>query len=197
MGWLDATDDDLAVEKAIKLANRARLPVVARSLTGAEMRFRNWRLVVLGGLGFALFALLMAALSARAPFQEQAEMATFVLVLAVVCFLVARWWLRRHAAYRDPRITIEVGADGIIVTAPDGAQGMRWSEIEAEIVHYRTRQGLYYRGISLESPFGTIDLRDARYRHGRTAASVIIRGKVLAEETRQRAKIGIGEVAGD
>ena len=49
----------------------------------------------------------------------------------------------------------------------------------------------------MESPFGTIDLRDDRYRNGRVAASVIVRGKVLAEETRQRAKIGIGEVVGE
>ncbi len=191
MGWLDATDDDLAVEKAMKQANRTALPITARSLTATEMQFRTWRLIILGGVAFALFALLMAMMSADDPFHSKVQMATFVLTSAVIGFLVARWWLGRQAAYRDPRIKVEAGADGIIVTAAGGAQGMRWSEIEAQIVHYRTRNSFHYCGIRLQSPFGTVDLRDERYRNGKAAASVIIRGKVLAEETRRLAKIGI------
>lgn len=194
MGWLDATDDDLVVEKAIKIANRTSLPVVARSLTPGEVRLRSWRRIVLYALPFTPLALLMVLAGSNGIPKERIELAIMGLIFLLVGGLVARWWLRREGAYRDPLIKVEVGGDGVIVTAPDGAQGMHWREIEAEIVCYRRRGGLTYRGIRMQSPFGTIDLRNDRYRNGRAAASVIIRGKVLAEETRQRAKVGLAEV---
>ena len=197
MGWLDATDDDLAVERAMKIANKTTLPVAARSLTPAEVRLRGWRTIGLYALPFTPLVLLMVVAGSNGIPQERLELALTALVFLLIGGLVARWWLRREGAYRDPSIKVEVGADGVVVTAPDGAQGMRWGEIEAEVVHYRSRSSFIYCGIRMESPFGTIDLRDDRYRNGRLAASVIVRGKVLAEETRQRAKIGIGEVAAD
>jgi len=167
--------------------------VTARSLTAAEMRLRSWRRIFLYALPFTPLALLMVLASRNDNPQERLELAITGLVFLLIGGLVARWWLRRQAAYRDPRIKVEAGADGIIVTAPDGAQGMRWSEIEAKIVHYQTRGGgLHYCGLWLETPFGMVDLCDERFRNGKTAAAVIIRGKVLAEETRQRAKVGMG-----
>ncbi len=196
MGWLDATDDDLAVEKAMKIANRTSLPVTARSLTPGEVRLRSWRRIGLYALPFTPLALLMILAIRNDNPRERLELAITGLVFLLIGGLVARWWLRREGAYRDPLIKVEVGADGVVVTSPGGAQGMRWREIEAEVVHFRSRSSFTYCGIRMQSPFGTIDLRDDRYRNGRAAASVIVRGKVLAEETRQRAKIGIGEVVG-
>ena len=197
MGWLDATDDDLAVEKAMKIANRTSLPVIARSLTPAEVQLRSWRRIGLYALPFTPLALLMILAIRNDNSRERLELAITGLIFLLIGGLVARWWLRREGGYRDPQITVEVGADGVVVTSPGGVQGMRWGEIEAEVVHYRSRSGFTYCGIRMESPFGTIDLRDDRYRDGREAASVIVRGKVLAEETRQRAKIGIAEVVGE
>ena len=186
-----------AAEQAIRLAEARALPVAAFSLStdavGRTHRMRQRLVAVLAVAGLALFALVVLSgigdgINGRG---EAVEVISGGLVLAAAAiFLGLQWRKRRRLAYRDPQLRVEVGADGLIVTGPDGAYGQRWSEVEANVQWASSRHGgIVFVGLWLQSPLGTVDLRDDRFRDGRAAAAAIVAGMNAARLGAERAKV--------
>ena len=189
----EADEIELAAADAIGLARDVTLPVVAASrsreaiLSRYQTRLTLLAVLVTGGILF------MVAVALQQRAETRNDMLVFTLFFALIvggaCFVLAQRMLREPRAYRDPGLAIEVGADGVTISAPAGRQRLEWGEVEAEITLVRFRGSVHFEGLELESRFGTQKLNDIWYSEGRTAAAAIVRGVELARQARERAKV--------
>ena len=195
MGWFDNPGKmDPAVTQALRLAQNWDLPFSARSVTRAEQVDRRHRTIPLWLIGYGLLALLillMVAATAGGVGRAIFAVAIALPVLVGFGFLVQRAgrdWASRPGT-RDPRNSVEIGADGIIVRGEDAAHGMRWFEIKASIRYSDAEEETGFAGLAIDSPLGRIDLCDRYYHDGRTAAALIVRGLHDAYWQRERDKV--------
>jgi hypothetical protein len=180
-----------SIEQAKKIAARLTLPVMARSLTRPELvdKHRN-------AIGIVVVFLLLFLVGALFFSLDDGWLTNFILLLMLVAvpalFVAGQMRMRRHRDYRDPRIRIEAGRDGLDFTNEAGTQRVDWLSVEAK-VRFVIGKGDYARftGLRLDSPFGPIVLEDDWYRNGRNLAAAIILGKLRAEAGRERDKVGI------
>ena len=195
MGWFDKPGEmEPAVAQALRLARDWDLPFSARSITRDEQVERRHRTIPLWLIGYAVLAfllLLMVAGTAGGVVRGFFAVAVALPILVGFGFLVQRAgrdWAARPGI-RDPRTSVEIGADGIIVRGDDGAFGMRWFEIKASIRHSDPQEETGFAGLEIDSPLGRIDLCDQHYHDGRTAAALIVRGLHDAYWQREREKV--------
>lgn len=195
MDWFEKPDDWApVVAKARGIARDFDLPFAARSLTDDERVARRTRRIPWWLVGYGLLAALILLLvvgSAGSPGRAILAGAIALPVLGGFGVLVKRAahdWAGRHGI-GDPAITVEIGADGIIVRGADGAYGMRWTEIEAGIIHADEEEETGFAGLSIESPLGRVALCDAHYNDGRAAAALIVRGMHDDHVRREREKV--------
>lgn len=183
----------LAVEHAVRIANRRPLPATARSLTAPELieRHRN----VVGAASIFMFLLFLVAtiyLLRSGGGVGPTAVILALLVAALVLFVAARARMQRGQEYRDPQIRIAAGVDGVTFTNQAETQRVYWLSLEAEVSYVVGSKGhVTFLGLKLESPFGRIPLEDGWYRNGRNLGAAILLGKVRAEEARERDKMGI------
>ncbi len=180
-----------SVEQARTIAARLTLPVMARSLTRPELvdKHRN-------AIGIVIVFLMLFLVVALFVSLDDGRLTAFILLLMLVAvpalFVAGQMRMRRHRDYRDPRIRIEAGCDGLDFTNQAETQRMDWLSVEAK-VRFVIGKGDHARftGLRLDSPFGAIVLEDDWYRNGRNVAAAIILGKLRAEAGREHDKVGI------
>jgi hypothetical protein len=194
MGWFDNPDETApALNDALRHAKSHSPPITTHSHTAAVYiaRFRRLALI-LGAVYFALAGLILLGLAFEGGQQSGSILmvaAPFSLLGGLAIWLAMRWRMRRHGDYRDPRIEVEVGADGIVVRGAGGAHGLRWHEIEAKLNWLQIKGNVYFVGVWVQSPLGQVDLREETYRDGRTAAALIVHGMHEDHQAREKAKI--------
>ncbi len=189
----EADEIELAAADAIGLARNVTLPVVAASRSRDAILSRYQTRLALLAVLVTVGVLFMVAVALQQRSETRNDMLVFILFFALIvggtCFVLAQRMLRAPRAYRDPGLAIEVGADGIAISAPAGRQDLGWDEVEAEITLVRFRGTVHFEGLELDSRFGTQKLNDIWYSDGRTAAAAIVRGVEQARQARERAKV--------
>ena len=171
------TRDELGRALGVEAGN-VPLPVTARSLTRAEMRAREQRgLLWLGGayLLFGAVALAVILLAETSPTVVRWLPAGFAVVgLGLILFAWLR--LRRHHAYEDPRLTVEVGEDEVTISGPGDSIAQSYGEIVVSRLVTRSSPGsVYFDGIVLETKLGPVALGDPGFAGGNAAAGAILR----------------------
>ncbi|MEA3018016.1 MAG: hypothetical protein QOI38_2738 [Sphingomonadales bacterium] len=173
--------------QALALAARTELPLVARSLTAAEVARIDGRAsaVMLGIFGvFALPLLAIAAFSGLTAGQLAITAAAVALFAAILWLLGRR---RAHARrfYVDPQVELEIGPEAMILRRPDRVETLTYADARIAWKTATPRGVPYFLGLSLETPNGPLPLDDLWFRPGRTAAAAVagrmegVRGKVV------------------
>lgn len=195
MGWFYKEDEaHLAAQAGVKLADKkAVLPLTARSHTPVEFAavarrriFLLWSVYIFLAGGTLVGLALDKGNESRIILTYAGPL---VLAGAVLIYAGMRWRARRDGVYRDPGISVEVGADGIVLRNGEGAYGQSWLEIVAHVNWSSDRRGLHFHGLWLDGPVGRVDLRDECYRNGRIAAGAIARGMIGAHDEAAREKV--------
>ena len=171
------TRDELARCLGIE-AGAAPLPVTARSLTRAELRARERaQLLWLGGayLLFGAAALAVVLLAETSPTMVRWLPAGFAAVgLALIAYTWAR--LRRHRAYEDPGLEVEVGEEGVTVSGRGERAVLPYDKVVvARVLTRSPRNSVYFEGIMLETALGPVALGDPGFAGGNAAAGAILR----------------------
>ena len=181
MGWFDNPREcEPAIDHALKIARNRKLPITARSRTLAELnRFHGRLALFLGALYVFLIGGLLLSVALDSGQQSRwilAVAAPIAVAGGLLIPLLALWRRRKNAKYRDPGITVQVGADGIIASRAGDDYGIRWHEIDAQLNWVTVKHGVAFVGMWLQSPLGQIELKEETYRNGRSAAALIVRG---------------------
>jgi hypothetical protein len=193
MDWLNgATEQQIVVGKAIRIADQLTLPFHAWSKTRAEVKRPARRLFV--GTVILIVAVTAPIVWSLRNELEKEPWPAFAFVGAMALaggLLMLLTWsgVRQAGEYRDPEIMIGVGEHGLSVRSPDRTQAIYWNEIEARLLLFGGKSSLQFRGIEMTTSQGTIRLEDEWYRNGALAAAVVVREVHAAHEARQKARI--------
>jgi len=154
------------------------LPVIARSLTRAELRGRDggrllWLVIAYGVLAAACIAVLLLA-PTRPVAVRWLPLGFIAAALAIGG--VAWFALKPSRSYRDPGVTVTVDEQQITVSDAEGPRSYDYGELAVARIITRTAPGsLYFEGIELETPGGNIVLGDPGFVRGSAAAGAILR----------------------
>ena len=199
MDWFGKTISgmDPGVAKALALARDWSLPFTARSLTHDERVDQRTSTIPLWLLGYGLFAILILLVVFGSGLGYGGVAGALVATVIAVPMLIgfgfvvqrmAHDWASRPG-HRDPGISIEIGADGIVVSGADGVHPLPWREIKASIINADEEEETGFAGLAIECPLGRIELRDSGFNDGRTAAALIVRGMHDDHVRREREKV--------
>lgn len=165
-----------AREQALDLAATLTLPVTARSLTAAEIARidRRYLPIILGiFIAAALPILAIFAVAGASGPGSVAIMAAAIALLGTILWLIARGRAAGRRDYVDPQITVEVGADKLILRAPGRTEEIDFAGMEAKVNFVRIRGNSYFLGLILGTPLGELQLDDLWFEHGREAAAAL------------------------
>ncbi|HEX8366146.1 MAG TPA: hypothetical protein VF603_12775 [Allosphingosinicella sp.] len=174
-----------ARDQALALAARTELPLVARSLTAAEVaRIDGRATAVLLGI-FAVFALPVLAIAALSGLAAGplAITAAIVALLAAILWLAGRRRARARRAYSDPQTELEIGPDAMTLRRPGRVETLAYADARIAWNTATPRGVPYFLGLSLETPDGPLPLDDLWFKPGRTAAAAVA-GRIEAERVK-------------
>lgn len=161
--------------QALALAARTELPLVARSLTAAEVaRIDGRATAVMLGI-FGLFALPVLALAAFSGLTagQLAITAAAVAFFAAILWLLGRRRSRARRSYADPQVELEIGPDAMTLRRPGRVETLTYADARISWTTATPRGVPYFLGLSLETPDGPLLLDDLWFRPGRTAAAAV------------------------
>ena len=169
--------------QALALAARTELPLVARSLTAAEVARIDGRAPVVLLVIFGIFALPVLAIAAFSGLTrgELAITAAIVALLAAILWLFGRRRARARRGYVDPQTELEIGPDAMILRRPGRVETLPYADARIAWKTATPRGVPYFLGLSLETPDGPILLDALWFRPGRTAAAA---GRMEAERVK-------------
>ena len=170
--------DESARDAAFSIAEKLSLPVKARTLTVAEMR-RNERRLVYGLVGFyagfVAYCLIGMALEGGEANRDLFWSILPIFILGGIAMaLMARWRLRKHAGYRDHLIAVEVTGRNVRIDWNGQSYALDYEDIRYQLCWQSVKGVVYFLGINLESPIGPIGLADQWYSGGGKAAAAIV-----------------------
>jgi hypothetical protein len=154
------------------------LPVIARTLTRAEVRAPVWREIGWMLLVYVLFGIAcLAVIELAETNPTRVGWLPAAAAMAGLALLVVAWRkLSRHSGYRDPGLTVEVDDDAVTVTGSEGRDSRPYDGVVVQRIVTRTpRNSVYFEGIVLETAFGPIQLGDPTFAGGNVAAGAILR----------------------
>jgi len=189
--------NEQSASHALSIATGLALPVTAQSVPLSAIRSRYEIRGILLFFCYVIGAVLVvfAAGSGNDPNAFRRSMAWLALAAigGAVAFYLIKGWIKRHTAYVDPRVSVEVGPDGVAICSPAGEHRIAFDAVEASLTSYTHKDSVHFLGLKLETALGMQALEDGYYTGGRNAAAAIVQGMARAREVRERKKIeGIG-----
>jgi hypothetical protein len=164
-----------ARDQALALAARTPLPLVARSLTAAEVARIDGRATAVMLTIFGIFALPLLAIAAFSGLTrgQLAITAAAVAFFAVILWLLGRRRARARRAYVDPQMELEIGPEAMILHRPGRVETLTYADARISWKTATPRGVPYFLGLSLETPDGPLPLDDLWFRPGRRAAAAV------------------------
>lgn len=170
--YLDDHDRRMGIRQA------APVPCTARSLTEGEARSSEIRRAGVATTIVLGMAILWAgyALTATPVSEVLIPTGGGLALIAVMVALITGFRLRKRYGYRDPRATVEIGAEEVVVTGPAARDSRAYAALAPiELLSGSSEGSRYFIGIVLDTKLGPIRLEDDQYHQGKAAAGAILK----------------------
>ncbi len=183
MGRADIEQNPELLRQALKRAARLELPVVARSLTEAEVAAHERRGFSCAAYGLGLFVvwLPLALVFDGDPqrFRDALIVAPVSLLVLVGIAWALKWRRGRRSDYVDPKVVIEIGPERLLLTVGESVRDLGYDAAPERIAYLRSSRGMNFAGLVLDGPSRPIVLVNFDMLNGRDAAAALL-GRCVA-----------------